>query len=109
MAQDDEEVAALEAFVAKNLKGTIALDKAASTLNLSARTLSRRVRAATGLSPRRFVQKIRLNSALNLIERTRLPLDRVAEMVGLADAAVLYRLVVRHTGQSPGRFRSRRD
>ena len=109
MAPDDEEVAAFEAFVAKNLKGTIALDKAASALNLSARTLSRRVRAATGLSPRRFIQKIRLNSALNLIERTRLPLDRVAERVGLADAAVLYRLVVRHTGQSPGRFRGRRD
>jgi hypothetical protein len=38
-----------------------------------------------------------------------LPLDRVAERVGLADAAVLHRLVVRHTGQSPGRFRGRRD
>jgi hypothetical protein len=25
------------------------------------------------------------------------------------DAAVLHRLVVRHTGQSPGRFRGRRD
>jgi transcriptional regulator GlxA family with amidase domain len=102
-------VAALEAFVAKNLKGTITLDEVASTLSLSARTLSRRVRAATGLSPRRFIQKIRLSSALHLIEQTRLPLDQVAERVGLADAAVLHRLVVRHTGQSPGRFRGRRD
>ena len=102
-------MAALEAFVAKNLKGTITLDEVASTLSLSARTLSRRVRAATGLSPRRFIQKIRLSSALHLIEQTRLPLDQVAERVGLADAAVLHRLVVRHTGQSPGRFRGRRD
>ena len=109
LAHGDEDVAALEAFVAKNLKGTIALDEVASSLSLSARTLSRRVRAATGLSPRRFIQKIRLSSALHLIEQTRLPLDRVAERVGLADAAVLHRLVVRHTGQSPGRFRGRRD
>jgi len=109
LAHADEDVAALEAFVAKNLKGTITLDEVASALSLSARTLSRRVRAATGLSPRRFIQKIRLSSALHLIEQTRLPLDRVAERVGLADAAVLHRLVVRHTGQSPGRFRGRRD
>lgn len=107
MVVGDNEVAELEAFVANHLKGAITLDKAASALNLSTRTLSRRIRAATGLSPRRFIQKIRLSSALNLIERTRLPLDRIAERVGLADAAVLYRLVVRHTGQSPGRFRGR--
>ena len=75
---------------------------------LSARSLSRRVRAVTGLSTRRLIQKIRLNSALHLIEQTRLPMDRVAERVGLADAAVLHRLVVRHTGQSPGRFRKKK-
>jgi transcriptional regulator GlxA family with amidase domain len=75
---------------------------------LSARSLSRRVRAVTGLSTRRFIQKIRLNSALHLIEQTRLPMDRVAERVGFADAAVLHRLVVRHTGQSPGRFRKKK-
>ena len=61
----------------------------------------------TGLSPSRLIQKIPLGGALNLIERTRFPLDQVAENVGLADAAVLHRLVVRHTGQSPGRFRSK--
>jgi transcriptional regulator GlxA family with amidase domain len=108
MTNGDEDVAAFEAFVARHLKHAITLDDAASDLKLSTRTLSRRIRAATGLSPRRFIQKIRLNGALNLIERTRLPLDRVAERVGLADAAVLYRLVVRHTGQSPGRFRGKR-
>jgi transcriptional regulator GlxA family with amidase domain len=105
LAHGDDEAAAFEAFVANHLKRAIALDDAASELNMSTRTLSRRIRAATGLSPSRFIQKIRLGSALNLIERTRLPLDRVAERVGLADAAVLHRLVVRHTGQSPGHFR----
>jgi transcriptional regulator GlxA family with amidase domain len=108
MALGSEELAAFESFVANNLGGTIAVQDAARALNMSARSLSRRVRAVTGLSTRRFIQKIRLNSALHLIEQTRLPMDRVAERVGLADAAVLHRLVVRHTGQSPGRFRKKK-
>jgi AraC-like DNA-binding protein len=47
-----------------------------------------------------------LGGAPKLIEETELSLDHVADKVGLADSAVLYRLCVRHTGQSPGRFRS---
>jgi transcriptional regulator GlxA family with amidase domain len=105
LATGDRELAAFESFVAERLKSAIALDDAARALRMSTRTLARRIRAATGLSPSRLIQKIRLGGALNLIERTRLPLDRVAESVGLADATVLHRLVVRHTGQSPGRFR----
>ena len=42
-----------------------------------------RVRAVTGLSPSRFIQKIRLNAALRLIESTRMPLAEVAARVGL--------------------------
>ena len=107
LANGDRELAAFESFVTERLKSGMTLDDAARALHISTRTLARRIRAATGLSPSRLIQKIRLGGALNLIERTRLPLDRVAESVGLADAAVLHRLVVRHTGQSPGRFRSK--
>ena len=105
LANGDRELAAFESFVSERLKSTIALGDAARVLHISTRTLSRRIHAATGLSPSRLIQKIRLGGALNLIEHTRLSLDRVAECVGLSDAAVLHRLVVRHTGQSPGRFR----
>ena len=107
IANHDKKIAEFEAYVAHHLKGGITLDEAARALNLSTRTLLRRIRAGTGLSPSRFVQKIRLGSAINLIERTQLPLDSIAERIGLADAAVLHRLVVRHTGQSPGRFRAK--
>jgi transcriptional regulator GlxA family with amidase domain len=102
LANGDRELAAFESFVSERLKRAIVLEDAARALHMSTRTLARRTHAATGLSPSRLIQKIRLGCALNLIEHTRLPLDRVAESVGLADAGVLHRLVVRHTGQSPG-------
>ena len=72
----------------------------------TARTLSRRLTLATGLSPMRFAQKIRLDAALHLLQTTRLPLEAVAEKVGLEDCSALYRLIRRHTGKSPGLFRA---
>jgi transcriptional regulator GlxA family with amidase domain len=109
MALGSEELAAFESFIANNLGGTIAVQDAARALNMAARSLSRRVRAVTGLSTRRFIQKIRLNSALHLIEQTRLPMDRVAERVGLADAAVLHSWWYGTRASRPGDFARRKS
>jgi transcriptional regulator GlxA family with amidase domain len=106
IAATDPDLAAVEAFVVERLDRPITLKRIAEALGHSPRTLARRITAASGFLPNRFVQKIRLSAALRLIEQTRLPLSEVAARVGLADAAVLHRLVVRHTGHAPGRFRA---
>jgi transcriptional regulator GlxA family with amidase domain len=106
IAATDPDLAAVEAFVVERLDRPITLKQIAEALGHSPRTLARRITAASGFLPNRFVQKIRLSAALRLIEQTRLPLSDIAARVGLADAAVLHRLVVRHTGHAPGRFRA---
>jgi transcriptional regulator GlxA family with amidase domain len=55
----------------------------------------------------RFVQKIRVDAALHLLDTTRMSLPDIAERVGFADPSALYRLTVRHTGRTPREFRSR--
>jgi transcriptional regulator GlxA family with amidase domain len=99
-------VSGLEAAVSARLSQRIRVEDLAAATGVSPRTLGRRVQAETGLSPMRFVQKVRLEAALRLIRAGRLPLTRVAERVGLADAATLHRLVVRHTRRAPGSFRT---
>ena len=99
-------VASLEAAVSARLDQRLTLDGLAAATGCSPRTLARRIQSETGLSPMRFVQKVRLDAALRLIRAGDLALAKVAERVGLADAATLHRLVVRHTGRSPGAFRA---
>ncbi len=106
LAAHDPLACKLEAAVRDRLGETITLHDLAAAAGVTTRTLARRIQAATGLSPMRFVQKIRLDTALHLLQSTRLPLEAVAERLGFADAATLYRLVRRHTGQAPGAFRS---
>jgi len=96
----------LETAVSARLSEKLTLADLAAAAALSPRTLARRIQAETGLSPMRFVQKVRLDAALRLIRAGDLPLARVAEAVGLADAATLHRLVARHTGHAPGWFRA---
>ena len=105
LAAHDPLACTIEAAVRDRLGETITLRDLAAAGGVTTRTLARRIQAATGLSPMRFVQKIRLDTALHLLQSTRLPLEAVAERLGFADAATLYRLVRRHTGQAPGAFR----
>ena len=55
----------------------------------------------------RFVQKIRVDAAIHLLQTTRMAVDAVAHDVGFEDASALYRLMLRHTGKPPSAFRAR--
>lgn len=98
-------LATLEQAVNARLSEQVVLADLASSVGCSPRTLARRVRSETGLSPMRFVQKIKLQAALRLIEEGSLTLGQVAGQIGLADGPALHRLTVRHTGRAPGTFR----
>jgi transcriptional regulator GlxA family with amidase domain len=99
------EIAAIESFVLANLTEPIALDDLANHAGVSARTLSRRTRTATGKAPMQVVQHIRLQVALEKLRSTHDSTLHIAHSVGLADAASLYRLVKQATGRTPSQFR----
>jgi transcriptional regulator GlxA family with amidase domain len=81
----------------------------ADAFAMSPRTLSRRVRDATGQGPSALIQAVRLERARRLIETTRMSIDQVAAAVGYEDATALRRLMRRRTGTTPTRFRSQAD
>lgn len=107
LAAQDPLAGRVEALVREGLPAAPSLAELAERVGVGQRTLARRLGAATGLSPMRLVQKIRLDTALHLLQTTRHPVDRIAQDVGFEDSSALYRLVVRHTGQTPSAFRQR--
>ena len=107
LAAQDPLAGRVEAMVREGLPHAPTLAQLAGRVGVSERTLARRLGAATGLSPMRLVQKIRLDTALHLLQTTRHPVDRIAQDVGFEDSSALYRLVLRHTGQPPSSFRGR--
>jgi transcriptional regulator GlxA family with amidase domain len=87
-----EEVLRAEAFARKRLRHPISVQDLARAAKTSMRTLSRRFHETLGLSPVRFLQKLRAEEALNLRRNTRLSLEQIAERVGYADAGSVRRV-----------------
>ncbi|MFC6884198.1 MULTISPECIES: helix-turn-helix domain-containing protein [Actinomadura] len=77
----------------------------AAEAGLTGRTLIRRFRAETGTTPLRWLLAQRVMRARELLERTDLPMDLVAERCGLGSAPNLRAHFSRELGISPSEYR----
>ncbi|MET7815591.1 AraC family transcriptional regulator [Streptomyces sp. NPDC005395] len=78
----------------------------ADALGYSRRTLVRAVRAATGETPKGFIDKRVVLEAKRLLAHTEMPIGRVGAAVGFPDAANFSKFFQQHTEQTPAAFRA---
>ena len=103
----DAVVARAQHWVAENLTCPSPVETMVDRSNLSARHFKRRFLDATGYSPIRYVQMLRIDEAKRLLEQTRQPVDDIAWAVGYEEPAFFRRLFRRLEGVSPGIHRRR--
>ncbi|MFK7984678.1 MAG: GlxA family transcriptional regulator [Sandaracinaceae bacterium] len=106
LAGDDPVVRAAERWVRAHLDRPFDIATLARAVGTSPRTLARRLDATVGMSPVRFVQQIRVETARYLFRTSRLSVEEVSAKVGYADTTTLRRLLKRHLGLSPKALRS---
>ena len=78
----------------------------ADALGYSRRTLVRAVRAATGETPKGFIDKRVVLEAKRLLAHTDLPIGRVGAAVGFPDSANFSKFFHQHTDTTPVAFRA---
>ena len=78
----------------------------ADALGYSRRTLVRAVRAATGETPKGFIDKRVVLEAKRLLAHTDMPIGRIGVAVGFPDAANFSKYFHQHTGATPVAFRA---
>ncbi|MFG1669393.1 helix-turn-helix domain-containing protein [Streptomyces sp. Y7] len=78
----------------------------ADQLGYSRRTLVRAVRAATGETPKGFIDKRVILEAKRLLAHTDMPIGRVGAAVGFPDAANFSKFFHQHTDATPAVFRA---
>lgn len=88
-------------------RGDLSVEEMARQAGLHPKTFYRRLVGATGLSPSRFVQRVRLEAAVELLRGTSLQVEEIAARVGYADASTLRRVVRRELGLSASEMRAR--
>jgi len=80
------------------------LDQLARRINLSPRTIRRRL-TMENTSYKDIVSDMRRSQAMHLIRSTRLPMEKIAVKLGYSDVANFYHAFKGWTGDTPGSFR----
>ncbi|WP_447589681.1 GlxA family transcriptional regulator [Aquipseudomonas campi] len=107
MVVDDALVAPLLRWLQHHHGEAIDLQRLASQANCSTRTLLRRFKAATGLTPNDYLQRLRISAAQSALRNPARSLEQVAAQVGYADRATFAKLFKQVCGETPGAFRKR--
>jgi transcriptional regulator GlxA family with amidase domain len=105
-AHDDASVRAAEAQLQAHLGAPVATEQLAAAAGMTARTFTRRFKAATGRMPAAYLQALRIAEAKAMLERGEGPLQRISEQVGYDDLAFFRALFKRETGMTPADYRA---
>ncbi|MEE7462108.1 AraC family transcriptional regulator [Methylobacterium fujisawaense] len=103
-AKSDRIQAALT-YAKQNLHRPLSVEELAQAAHLSPRQFSRVFHAETGQSPAKAVENLRVEAARVLMERSRHPIDAVADQTGFADRNRMRRAFLRAFGQPPQAIR----
>lgn len=87
-------------------QGTLSQEQVGRQLNVSTRTLQRRLREE-GTSFLEVLEQLRRTRALRLLQETSLPVQEVAYLLGYSEPRAFHRSFRRWTGHSAGAWRSR--
>ncbi|GAA2673067.1 helix-turn-helix domain-containing protein [Streptomyces aculeolatus] len=102
-------LAPTRAWALERLDLPLTLTDLARHAGTSVRTLTRRFRAETGLSPLQWLLQRRVHRARELLETTGLPMDLVAEKSGLGSADSLRKHMAAQVGVTPTAYRAHFD
>lgn len=103
----EDRFAALHAWIGRNLSGDLSLPNLATQAGMSERTLNRRYREATGTTPAKGIERLRLEAARRALAETRTPVKRIARECGFGTEETMRRAFLRHVATSPQDYRAR--
>lgn len=99
-------LAETRAWALDHLAEPLTLDRLAAHAHTSTRTLTRRFREETGLSPLQWLLHQRIDRARELLEATDLPIAVVARQSGLGTPESLRLHILRRNGLTPSAYRN---
>jgi transcriptional regulator GlxA family with amidase domain len=105
LTHNDPVVERFERWARQNLSEGFSLQLATRAIGASPRTLARKMKQVLGKSPLAYVQALRVERAVHLLQTTDNSIDDIAAKVGYADSVTLRALLRRRLGRSAGNIR----
>jgi len=97
----------LQAWIMTHLAEDLRVETLAQRMCMSPRNFARFFVTETGMTPAKFVEMARIDSARHYLGSTTLSIEMVAEKAGFGDAERMRRAFVRQLGVNPQNYRNR--
>ena len=98
---------ALHAWINEHLADDLSLSVLADQAGMSERSFSRHYAQATGQTPARAIERLRMEAARRLLSETRTPVKRIAQRCGFGSEETMRRSFLRLLTVTPQDYRSR--
>ncbi|MBN1247311.1 MAG: helix-turn-helix domain-containing protein [Anaerolineae bacterium] len=93
-------------YMNRNFEEPICLDDLVEVARVSKRSLIRHFKQTTGLSPMRYLQKVRVAKASDMLRSKDRSITQIAMDAGFNDAAYFSLVFRKHTGMTPSDFQT---
>jgi transcriptional regulator GlxA family with amidase domain len=103
----DDKFGALHDWINRHLASDLSLSVLANQAGMSERSFSRHYAEATGETPARAIERLRVDAARRLLAETRLPAKRVSQRCGFGSEETMRRSFVRLLSVTPQDYRER--
>lgn len=103
----DSHIADVQEWLAANCQREITIEILAANARMSRRTFERRFKEATGESPLRYLQRLRVEKAKHLLETGMQTFDEITSQVGYQDTSSFRRMFQKSTGLPPTAYREK--
>jgi transcriptional regulator GlxA family with amidase domain len=99
--------AALHVWMAENIARNLGIEELAARCGMSRRTFMRAYAAATGRTPAKTIETMRIDAARVALEATAKTFKLIAREAGFGDEDRMRRVFLRRIGVSPSDYRAR--
>jgi transcriptional regulator GlxA family with amidase domain len=103
----DDKFSALHDWIGNHLADDLSLPVLAKQAGMSERSFSRHYADATGLTPARAIERLRVEGARHLLSETRLPVKRISQRCGFGSEETMRRSFLRLLATTPQDYRAR--
>lgn len=103
----DQQILAAQQWMEKNYGTKFSIDQVALSRGISPRHFKRRFKEATHETPIAYLQRLRIENAKQLLERSRDTVNEITWKIGYEDINSFRRLFIKHTGLSPKEYRNK--
>jgi transcriptional regulator GlxA family with amidase domain len=107
MQSAEDEFGELHEWINKHLSDDLSLAKLADHAGMSERSFSRHYAEATGVTPARAIERLRVEAARRLLSESRLPVKRISRRCGFGSEETMRRSFLRVLSATPNDYRAR--